>query len=314
MDWTAFIDVAIGLSLIYLGISLYVTIVNEFIAQALSRRGKQLAKDLKTLIDNDTLKEKLAKAPALKPFLEVDGKPGSFVDTKILSQLLVGALGDGKAEGATMKELIASIETLPDSALKTQLAALAQSASESVDKFVASVSQWADSSLTTLGEIYKKKTQVLSFIVGLIAAVLFNLDTLTIVDHLYHDKQARDALVVVAETFTAQTQKDALDKCTKLEKKEREADDACKPITGLVEAIQGGNKTLGVLPIGWKDWAEVCDLFKADKVASLFKHIIGWLVTALAVSLGAPFWFDLLNRLINVRHGMRRPQPEAAKS
>jgi hypothetical protein len=38
---------------------------------------------------------------------------------------------------------------------------------------------------------------------------------------------------------------------------------------------------------------------------------MGWLITALAVSLGAPFWFDLLNRLINVRHGMRRPETTA---
>jgi len=30
--------------------------------------------------------------------------------------------------------------------------------------------------------------------------------------------------------------------------------------------------------------------------------------TALAISLGAPFWFNLLNRLVNIRHGMRRPE------
>jgi len=30
-------------------------------------------------------------------------------------------------------------------------------------------------------------------------------------------------------------------------------------------------------------------------------RILGWLVTALALSLGAPFWFDLLNKFIVVR-------------
>jgi hypothetical protein len=30
-------------------------------------------------------------------------------------------------------------------------------------------------------------------------------------------------------------------------------------------------------------------------------HVFGWLLTALAISLGAPFWFDMLNKFIVVR-------------
>jgi hypothetical protein len=30
-------------------------------------------------------------------------------------------------------------------------------------------------------------------------------------------------------------------------------------------------------------------------------NFIGWLLMAIAVSLGAPFWFDLLNKLVNLR-------------
>jgi hypothetical protein len=37
---------------------------------------------------------------------------------------------------------------------------------------------------------------------------------------------------------------------------------------------------------GWQDW-----LLKA----------MGWTVTALSITLGAPFWFDLLKRLVNIR-------------
>ena len=33
----------------------------------------------------------------------------------------------------------------------------------------------------------------------------------------------------------------------------------------------------------------------------LFLSILGWLITALAISLGAPFWFDLLTKLVNIR-------------
>lgn len=42
-----------------------------------------------------------------------------------------------------------------------------------------------------------------------------------------------------------------------------------------------------------------------DKWSYLFKmfggHFIGFLITAIAISLGAPFWFDMLNKLIQLR-------------
>jgi len=40
---------------------------------------------------------------------------------------------------------------------------------------------------------------------------------------------------------------------------------------------------------------------------------VGWLLTALALSLGAPFWFDLFNKLVNMRHGMGKPEVKAEK-
>jgi len=33
--------------------------------------------------------------------------------------------------------------------------------------------------------------------------------------------------------------------------------------------------------------------------------ILGWLITALAISLGAPFWFDLLNKLMTLRGSIK---------
>ena len=45
-------------------------------------------------------------------------------------------------------------------------------------------------------------------------------------------------------------------------------------------------------------------------------HWIGWLITALAVSLGAPFWFDVLNKIIVIRSTVKPAEksgPEASK-
>ena len=47
------------------------------------------------------------------------------------------------------------------------------------------------------------------------------------------------------------------------------------------------------VPLGWHhgDWT-------ADHAPNL---VLGWLLTAIAISLGAPFWFYMLNKIMVVR-------------
>jgi hypothetical protein len=40
--------------------------------------------------------------------------------------------------------------------------------------------------------------------------------------------------------------------------------------------------------------------------------MLGWILTILAVSLGAPFWFDMLNRVVAIRSAGKAPE-EAPK-
>ncbi len=37
-------------------------------------------------------------------------------------------------------------------------------------------------------------------------------------------------------------------------------------------------------------------------------NVLGWIVTALAISLGAPFWFDLLGKLVQLRGTGTKPE------
>ena len=67
MNMTAFIDVAIGLTLLYLGTSLFVTIINEFLAQMLSLRSRQLQTSLKKLFSQEGLKGVIADYQKLIP-------------------------------------------------------------------------------------------------------------------------------------------------------------------------------------------------------------------------------------------------------
>lgn len=64
------------------------------------------------------------------------------------------------------------------------------------------------------------------------------------------------------------------------------------------------------LPLGWSGpppWEIV------DWPQAFFKKTTGILLTTFALSLGAPFWFDMLNKLVNIRAAGKPEKPEERK-
>jgi hypothetical protein len=72
-----------------------------------------------------------------------------------------------------------------------------------------------------------------------------------------------------------------------------------KGIEGTADAVNS-LKALG-LPVGWKNW---------NSEAGTVGTILGWLITALLVMLGAPFWYGLLTKLVSMRSS-GPPPPKA---
>jgi hypothetical protein len=55
--------------------------------------------------------------------------------------------------------------------------------------------------------------------------------------------------------------------------------------------------------VGWTAQA-----LKAPDLEAWIMRIVGWVVTIIAVSIGAPFWFDVLNKFVNLRSAGRSPR------
>ena len=55
------------------------------------------------------------------------------------------------------------------------------------------------------------------------------------------------------------------------------------------------------LPLGWTGWP--IGQYVSNKLPLLgwLSAIVGWLITALATLFGAPFWFDLLRRVVRLK-------------
>src|SRR5262249_44755556 len=144
--------------------------------------------------------------------------------------------------------VVSSLKLLPESNIKQQLLALSQTVQDDVGQFVKKVSTWADQSLTMLGETYKKKTQIISLCVGLVIAVVFNLDTIGVATRLYRDKDARETMNAAAADLVQKTA-ETVQKC--IWNANRREDAVCAAVSMLTEGVKQRSGAFGKLPIGW---------------------------------------------------------------
>jgi hypothetical protein len=129
---------------------------------------------------------------------------------------------------------------------------------------------------------------------GLAVAIALNVDTIKIADYLQQNQSARTALVTSADN--AATDSDFLNSDYKTVRKD-------------LDELS--------LPIGWNQPVQTPDTSaKRPGNWAWLMTGCGWLLTALAASMGAPFWFDLLNKLVVVRSTVKpheKSPPEASK-
>lgn len=193
-----------------------------------------------------------------------------------------------------------------------------------VNKFKANLEQWFNEMMNRATGWYKKYTQIILMAVGLAIAGAFNVDTIKITGQLSRDPKLREQLIAQATNYTKahpdidkeinetnqriKTEpkpkiKDSLNKVLADDKQSKTfSDELYKKATNLVgKDVSSLNKTLA---IGWKG---------ASKENFGFLTIPGWILTALAVSMGAPFWFDLLNKLMQLRSSIAPKEDSKSK-
>jgi hypothetical protein len=209
---------------------------------------------------------------------------------------------------ADLPEIIAGI---PDAKLRGTLLALHDEAKGDVDELKKNLEIWFNNSMDRVSGWYKRRTQVFTFAVAAVLVLFLNVDTVLLVRALSENQALRDALVKQAEAFE--------------EPSDGAPADAAGEPDGAAgeEQIAAGQKrfrelrseitALG-LPIGWKQESTGTDFRQFPGLnmplwgQTILFHLLGWIVTMFAVSLGAPFWFDILNKIITIRSSGKAPE------
>ena len=68
------------------------------------------------------------------------------------------------------------------------------------------------------------------------------------------------------------------------------------------------------LGLGWSSCDGFLSLDRLGKVEYVLQKMLGWLITALAISLGAPFWYDTLTKVLKIRNGDKKQNRTASNN
>jgi hypothetical protein len=279
------LEVAIGLAFVFFLLSTVVSAVTEGIAWLTKQRSKQLEKGLKGLLgDNEITKEVLGHAlvqsDVRTQVKKRKRKKPSYLSARNFSLALVDTLA---TRGAKAEDPLEEVENGATNlgegagALEEQLAALfGDPAVTELKHFHESAETWFDDAMDRVSGWYKRWAQTITCCVAVVVAIGLNVSAVKIAETLANEQTVRAAVVTQAESASGAT--DAAGKG---------AEKAVKKLESLK------------LPILWNEATDNLD-------ASL---IVGWLITAIAISLGAPFWFDALGKLALLRTTGKKPEP-----
>lgn len=308
------IDVAIGLAFLYLLLALAVTTTQELIATYANWRAKDLYAAIESMLEgaqaggNSPLVAKLFAHPLLKNLRNdpASTKPGagpSYIPSLTFAAALLDVLQAKRkaSEAAGAVDVILEAEKLVGEIAVVQvrepllaLVRTARTKADAVDNEVVvvatAIETWFNDRMARASGWYKRKAQLIGGVLSLLVVGAFNADSIAVGSTLWRDTTLREAIVVEAKAYH---EANAPKPGSPTRQDRTDAD----PIKQLEAAT---------LPLGW-DRAPTGFCEYASKAAGL-------LLSALAVSLGGSFWFNLLGRLLQLRGTGPRISPTTGEN
>jgi hypothetical protein len=276
MFGSTILDLAVGLIFTFLVISLITSTATEAVSSARGWRANTLLQGIKDLLNdqqftglalsiyNHGLVNPQAKGTAATE-ADLSARP-SYIDPRQFASALTELAGISSTN--TVAVLQAKINAaITDPQLNKMLNGVVERAGGDVDQIKRDIFDWFNQSMDRVAGAYKRKTQFWTLVIALGLTIALNLDSVRIAQALWDQPAVIKGIppLVLAPGESA--------------------------VTALKQF-----QNLG-LPFGWDT--------DAIQYVSNGPHwifaIAGWIITALATLFGAPFWFDTLQRFVQLR-------------
>ncbi|MBL7719956.1 MAG: hypothetical protein JNL72_14050 [Flavipsychrobacter sp.] len=189
-----------------------------------------------------------------------------------------------------LAEYIKAAESLKESSIKSMLLSFTNNADRYED-LKKNIITWYEHYMDRIGGWYKKDSSKWLWRISLGIVLLFNVDAVYLLKTLNKNSEIRSMVAKRAVAFEGANRDSVQWNVTLADIKE--------------------------LPVGYKftdtddsGWGQVWEQWKEQKKADggWLKLILGWLAAATAISRGAPFWFDLLSKVVNLRSAGKKPE------
>lgn len=295
------LNVVIGLVLVFLLASLLCTTIQEALTVMRGSRGRMLI-DAIAFMMTDQMPTRRSLQEWLRPFGGSSGidrlpatskgdfarlvlghpliggmaRPGrfpSYIASPAFASTLLDSIKTSAARaGAGGADIERSIAQLPDGAMRQTLLLILDEVGGDAERLRQRIETWYDDMMDRVSGWYRRDARLLSFCLGLVVAIGFNIDTIDVARSLMKDPGLAEAVAERAAGVGNVTPSGG------------GAGDVATAVSGL--------------PIGWSGRLPDDGL---GWLAFILVSLPGWLITAVAASLGAPFWFNLLGQFLALR-------------
>ncbi|MCB9135100.1 MAG: hypothetical protein H6636_06715 [Anaerolineales bacterium] len=318
MSLTIIIEVVIGVLFVWILLALITSQVSEWLAALFKWRAKMLETTIRNMLGCESLCKDFYGHPLIKGlhsdagkripsyipknqfalvvfdvFIQAGTKESEVVKTveqvesqagTVYNQLRAAVDHFSKKIGDDKQGLAHAMDTLFID-VKT-VGEKVQEADQALGQARKRMEAWFDDAMDRLSGAYKRRAQLSAILIGMVLAFAINADSLAIANALWTQPAVRDAVVAQAE---------------QLQLPENQTSPSQEQTLEYVN-------TLGELslPLGWGP----------ENIPSNFNSWIvkvgGILLSGAAAAQGAPFWFEILRKLLDLRKPAAKTEENAA--
>lgn len=156
---------------------------------------------------------------------------------------------------------------------------------EDISQLNREVESWFDRSMERASGVYRRNARSVGFLIGFGMAIVLNADSLHMLERFANDPTIRQAITQSAEQFVVDNPDTVV------------AETMGELQTSVDEALQSLP-----IPIGYQDIVIEQQLeAEARWPFPIPRRFVGWLITGIAISMGAGFWFNLLKKIVGAK-------------
>lgn len=346
MTTRTLIELAIGLSFLYLMLSVLSSSLVEYLAQKKGWRGRCMRAGLRRLIEDRWMYMAVIRHPMVASLYRHDPgrpKPPSYMPPENFADSLLDVLLKKAIDLDPASGLDRNAQQTPGSyAQAARICADAGYAvagavlpfltqASTIEAAKLSIGKWYDTTMVRVSGGYKRDTKRRLFQIGLAVAILFNVDSIAITTQMLKSSTTRAAMAdlatatlcppgsegdgcVLPEVLTPQDLAGVKTAVINTRAELTRMADAGVPLG--YACLGGVTKTTAALSEDLRGAWAACKAAWVEKSIwqlspELILRLIGWFITAMAISFGAEFWFALVSRFINLRGSGPKPRTAA---